>query len=355
MEAICLDSRGETAAVATSWNPKIANASVLAVGMVVGIHTAGREIGVFENGCAMWWWLALGMYGIFQTAVPFFFICSGYFLAGHMNEKGWYGCECHKRVWSLLTPYLLWSVLYAALQSAAVFGVNLSHGQLSFMDMGVRSWIHTFGISPFEYPRLCPLWYVRTLMIFVILSPLLEKVVKATCGLWYIVILFLLSIVFEVYHLPQPIDFVLAKSFSLFGLFFFVSGMYLRLKPIPLPEWSGFALLGGLCVVLGNACLWSWLGMSFFSRTLCSVLLIWGLWKFIPERPFPKWLTNSTFAVFLMHPFVFYLWDCISIRPVETIPMWLLKWVVGFGGSVVVAHALRRFWPAMAKIAFGRR
>ena len=118
-------------------SPRIANASVLAAGMVVGIHTAGREICAFENGCTMWWWLALGMYGVFQVAVPFFFTCSGYFLAGHMNEKGWYGHECNKRVWSLLIPYLLWSVLYVSLQSAVALCVNLFHGQLSFMDMGV--------------------------------------------------------------------------------------------------------------------------------------------------------------------------------------------------------------------------
>ena len=211
------------------------------------------------------------------------------------------------------------------------------------------------GVSPFEYPRLWPLWYVRTLIIFVILSPLLGRIVKASWGLLYIVILFLLSIMFEMYHLPQPIDFVFAKSFSIFGLFFFMSGMFLRLKPIRLPEWNVVALIGGCCVVLGNACLWLLFGKSFFSRTVCSVLLIWGFWKFIPERPIPKWLTNSAFAVFVMHPFFFYLWDCIVAKPVETIPMWLLKWVVGFGGSIIFAQTLRLSMPMVAKIAFGRR
>jgi surface polysaccharide O-acyltransferase-like enzyme len=71
-------------------NTKIANASVIAMGMVVGIHTAGREIATLEFGSVIWWWCALGMYGVFQIAVPFFFFCSGYFLAKHIDEDGWY-------------------------------------------------------------------------------------------------------------------------------------------------------------------------------------------------------------------------------------------------------------------------
>ena len=191
-------------------NAKITNASVIAAGMVVGIHTAGMEIGAFELGSALWWWLALGMYGFFQIAVPFFFLCSGYFIAGHMEEDGWYGRECKKRVWTLLIPYLFWGILYFALVALAGLVSNLAHDRAVVIDIGIRSWVRTLGLSPFEYSRLWPMWYVRTLMVFVVMSPLLKRILK-TIGARGLFVLYLLSSCFEIYQLPTQFDFIFSN------------------------------------------------------------------------------------------------------------------------------------------------
>ena len=49
--------------------------------------------------------------GIGQCAVPFFFIASGFFLAGHMCETDWWNRECKKRVRMLLVPCLFVCIL----------------------------------------------------------------------------------------------------------------------------------------------------------------------------------------------------------------------------------------------------
>ena len=59
---------------------------------------------------SMKWWLTelLGRYGLCRIAVPYFFVAAGFFVAGHVYEDGWYKREVHKRVSTLVVPYLLW-------------------------------------------------------------------------------------------------------------------------------------------------------------------------------------------------------------------------------------------------------
>ena len=61
-------------------NNKIANASFFTAMMVVGIHTAGRQPGMFDGRLALWWLEAIGHYGVFAIAVPFFSFVPATFL-----------------------------------------------------------------------------------------------------------------------------------------------------------------------------------------------------------------------------------------------------------------------------------
>lgn len=163
---------------------KIANASVFAAMMVVGIHTVGPWLEKKFYGSMLWCWESWGYFGVFLIAVPFFFCCSGYFLAGRMEESGWYRRCCGKRTRTLFVPYLVWCLAYALLPFVVFFLSNLVHGRLEFMpmDFGCRFWVHTFGLSPFQFPKNAPLWYLRTLMFFVIISPVLRYIVRKWGG-----------------------------------------------------------------------------------------------------------------------------------------------------------------------------
>lgn len=76
---------------------KIANAGLLASLMVVGIHVIGNRAVDSLVKC----WDQISRFGFFRIAVPFFFVCSGYFLALHVEESGWYRTACCKRIKSL--------------------------------------------------------------------------------------------------------------------------------------------------------------------------------------------------------------------------------------------------------------
>lgn len=167
---------------------KIANGGIIAAAMVVGIHVFKCD----EVGMFLWWWDRLISHGIFLIAVPFFFVCSGYFLCRHYvngSVVAVWRVEMRKRVKSLLVPFVIWSIigicLYQLLPARIV--ANLAHGRDLFANFpdGWRFWARGFGIYPYAHPLVVPLWYVRSLLIFVVLSPILFKLIEKWGGRKY--------------------------------------------------------------------------------------------------------------------------------------------------------------------------
>ena len=59
------------------------------------------------------WWIVslLCKEGLCRIAVPWFFLASGFFLAGHFGEECWYRQEIKKRVMSLVVPFFAWTLI----------------------------------------------------------------------------------------------------------------------------------------------------------------------------------------------------------------------------------------------------
>lgn len=115
--------------------------------------------------------------GITRIAVPIFFCISGYLF--YLNCRGTFGefiLKYKKRAKSLALPYLLWSlwglVFYFALQnfpqSKNFFTKELiiNYSFLKFLD--------TLFINPIPYQ----LWFIRDLIVIVLLSPLIYWIIK---------------------------------------------------------------------------------------------------------------------------------------------------------------------------------
>ena len=325
--------------------------------IVVCIHTAGHSLSSLQPWSSIFLIEMVGSCGLFQIAVPFFFICSGYFLAGHMKEQGWWKRECSKRIRTLLVPYVAWRLVYALLPLTIFFLVNLLHGRIAFLGQyaSLRFWANVFGLNPFAWPQLVPLWYVRTLLIFVAISPLLLYFIKKSKWLW-LIILWLLSMSVGIYGWQSQdlVYLMLTKCFNVSGLFYFCCGIYGRMNNISLPKRGhalalayGFscAAANGYCRISGIKCLFP----------LWVPALLFGLWKFVPERPLPKWLIGSSFAIYVLHTVVYRFLGILFNFTVDNIPAWIAKWAIGVCASLCVAIAWRKLCPKSAKIVFGGR
>lgn len=351
--------------ISQSLSDKISSFSLLCAAMVVGIHVAEFQ----EHGTMMWWWSRIGHYGVFLIAVPFFFAVSGFFLAGHFKENGWWRRGCLKRVRSLLIPYVIWSSVAVIMTLGMVLGANILHGRGLSANIPIswEWWALAFGFNPFIYPGVVPLWYLRTLMIFVLISPLLYQTVKLFGAKTLIVIYVVCGTV--IVFASGRFQLFMRYTFSLNGLFFFVLGMIIRLGEYKLESKN--KLIHWAALVLGAAVL----GFSicfceietrafFFVRMIYVPLFLYAAWNLLPMVKLPGWLSSVAFPIFLLHVLVWRLLGAIDmathqyyfafLRP-ESFYAWGVKWIVGFGGSLMLALLLRRLFPRFAKIAFGGR
>lgn len=126
-----------------------------------------------------------------ETGVPGFFFISGYLF--FLSPKN-YTQKITSRINTLLIPYLLWNTLLLILYIIAyIVGFPQDINGRNIVDYNIIDYIRLFwDRGSYDkgnfVPLLCPLWYIRNLLIMSILSPLFYYLIK------YVRVLFLLVI-----------------------------------------------------------------------------------------------------------------------------------------------------------------
>ena len=156
-----------------------------------------------------------------ETGVPGFFFISGYLF---FLSKKTYAEKLKSRVKTLLTPYLLWNLILLILYLVAwgigypqnINGKNITGYTLIdylrlFWDRG------SFDNGNFV-PLLCPLWYIRNLLIMSILSPILYYVIRFARETFLLCITVWWLLTYHNAFVPQTILFFsLGAYFSIFS------------------------------------------------------------------------------------------------------------------------------------------
>lgn len=113
---------------------------------------------------------------ICQIAVPMFFILSGYLFFYNVSSFSWevYKKKMHRRVHSLLIPYLFWNSLiilfYFFIQS---FFPGLTSGINKFVSSyTLNDWFHAYWDIN-GGPIVLQFWFIRDLMVISVLTPVL--------------------------------------------------------------------------------------------------------------------------------------------------------------------------------------
>lgn len=156
-------------------------------------------------------------YGVARVAVPIFFVISGFlfFVKNRKFSVEHYISKIKKRAQTLLIPYLIWSifglVLYFVLQTIPLSKPFFTRQLIA--DYNLTELLDRVFLNPIPYQ----FWFIRDLIVIVVLSPIIYYGLKSTYCI-FLGVLFL-GWIFET-------DFVIVSNES---VFFFTLGSYVAI------------------------------------------------------------------------------------------------------------------------------
>ena len=308
------------------------------------------------------WWL-FSPFQITEIAVPFFFLVSGYLLAGHCCEKNWFRSVLSKRVTTLLVPFVLWSLVYVVFKAV----MSCTFGNDTFPH-AVGALIRTseyLGLNPLRHPMHGPLWYVRALLFLVVISPIcLWALVRRKRGV--LVGMFVFSVFSPNYSgCAESFSYTLFYFFGFKSMFYFLLGMSLRLELLKVP--NGFLVnVLGLCgiaapficrVVALFPALATTMTTSFgnIPLHLLTPFMICFMWIVVSRKPWPKWLTGMAFPIYIVHWFVLDIRKQFFFSNCETFCQTLSQWGLTLALTICIVAILSFLPKKMRDVLFGGR
>lgn len=198
--------------------------------MVVFIHTVPNvslPIPIEFSSAGFYAWITeLISHNIGRLAVPMFFVISGYFFFNKTSVNDWsvavYGKLLHKRIRTLLLPYILWNTIYWGL----VYLKNVCSLSLYSYEQDIlsSSWYSLFIDGPVVYP----LWYLRDLIVMCLISPIIFIVLRylRIIGVLFLFVGYVLTVECGI------------PGFSSTAIFYFVFGAYMGLYKENMVIWA---------------------------------------------------------------------------------------------------------------------
>lgn len=303
--------------------------------------------------------------GIAIVAVPMFFVISGFLFFNNIgNVKNCFP-KIKKRASSLLVPYLIWNCVfvlwYVVLQNLPGIGGMINSDMLTQIFAG--SFIE--GIDAmFVAPAAFQLWFLRDLIIIVMLSPLLYLLLKY--GKWIVVVGLLLV---------TPYIKEVTETFNQFGIAYFAMGgaiaMYSDLITIdrfltkPVVICSSFIYLVHAVMLSANVQLdFRYVGVI---SVLAAIITVWRLYDWIASNqsltskltPLNS-LLGYSFFIYLFHEPVFNIIKKIGLMVLgvhewSLILLYLVNPLIMCMVAIAFAKLLQRYTPKVYAVLVGGR
>ena len=236
-----------------------------------------------------------GSVNIAGCCVPIFFILSGFLFFHNIDKfsKTVYLSKLHSRIRSLLIPYILWNLVAAVL---FIFKVKVLGfpGYDVIVDNHIRvlHFIKGFWDLNNGYPYEFSFWFIRSLMIFVVLSPLVWLIASDRR---IIASLFMVLLVFDI---------------DLYGIEYFALGATFarqgKTAKIYDSKYVTLLFLGVTLLMIPTKDI-EWInGRIELVRNLSGALVLLKYSKYLTRQQilcgkFGKSLVNSAFIIYAVH------------------------------------------------------
>ena len=334
---------------------------------VIYLHATAMEVTYgettvrFTRSAAVVMLQAIFSGGIQRVAVPLFFLFAGYlFFIDFDGSIGTWREKIRRRVGTLLVPYLFWNALITLLfllgpalpPTAAFFNAQgrLTHvGPLGIHDV-------MLGIT--QQPIVYPMWFVRDLMVLVLLALPLHAILVRTLWLFPSALLALWAVNGGTLT-PSAVE----------AVTYFVLGAALALRGASLFAWErGLWLFGALWLVLFIAYLTLLFGPTRFWLYKATVAAGVLTALCLPGRAlcYPRLsaalvaLAPASFFVFAAHEPLMtlvrkLLYRALPPTPAVVISIYLLLPLVIAAFTAALYFLLRRVAPRFAALVSGNR
>lgn len=237
---------------------------------------------------------------ILSGIVPCFFFISGFLYFNNIQylSVNTYCSKTWRRVKSLLFPYLIWNAIVVICFAAAhlFMGDRINQDFYNVLEYSPVQLLHCFWDCDGGMPINVPLWFLRDLFLFCLLSPLIWFVIKN--GTKYVCVLILL-----------------ASFFPEINIVYFSMGAFFSIKKIDVIAWIErywkwcllFSAIGLLfrCAYLGGC-----FGAIEPINCVGNMLFAWGsigLWWTLSLRcvqhgyVVPQKYVDSSFFIYVSH------------------------------------------------------
>lgn len=296
-----------------------------------------------------------------ETGVPGFFFISGYLF--FLSKKS-YIQKIGTRVHTLLVPYLIWNTLLLGLYVMAyadghpqdIYGRSLA--DYNWKDYVRLYWDRGSYDRGNFVPLLCPLWYIRNLLIMSLLSPLFYYLIR------YVRELFLLVV--AIWWLMTPHNAFIPQTILFFsmGAFFSIHNInplqiFVTQRTLLLTLFAIFAI----CDIGSHIAYGTPVNLQLHRFALIFNIPVLLLLADYCERHHysSKMLPNAAFIVFCVHyPIVVVLRKiCIAKFPTASDTEHILLYFVCVVASTLLSLGfylcLDKFMPGIKKVLSGNR
>lgn len=251
-----------------------------------------------------------------------------------------------KRVKTLVLPYVVLNAFWFFVLAGLVWLSVRYFGSKDQVAFSIGAFARALGFDLWHTPVISAFWYVRCLLIFLLILPVVAWGMRKREWLsWGIVICCAAGSTMYEYAQYKALPLF---GFNLRGLSFFLAGVHLWLWPIRLSRMKG------ICIALAGVVGFEIAGLPI--PTIVATLVL--AWFALPAVSAPSWLRTVTFPIYVLHQMILYCL-LIPLRFLKTgsgsvfVAMALVVLAVGL--SIGIARAMSRFCPRIAALVFGGR
>lgn len=315
--------------------------------------------------------------GLLRFRIPMLFIISGYLFALHDEQP--HKQRVHKRLRTLLAPYMIWSafgiLLTFALELHPYTRSAIANSHVVQID-DTRMLLHDhhwyeIAIRWMFFPVSYQLWFIRVLLIYNLAYPLIVKAVMHKTARY---VFFAFAALFWL------------ATFGLVflegeGLLFFSLGVWIQKTDFSIESPKPWLNPIGWCIAfVGLAVLKTWLafrGQSLMGNgvypliallhkatVISGLIACWyggdAIVRWFMARPWFVWLSAFSFMIYAMHaPLVAYLIDptieALQPMPAARLLAFILLPLAIIALCVATGAALRRLTPGFYGLLTGGR